>query len=156
MNLSLKRKTNSTHFIPEIDGLRFFAIITVVLFHLNSSLSKSLGFDASYGIDALGGKYDFFQPGWWVVRLDLGVKVFFAISGFVLALPFLKYGLLGEGKKVSIGPYFVRRLTRLEPPFIISLIVFLLVHVFIKHEALSDMGVHFIAGLVYLHGFIFG
>jgi peptidoglycan/LPS O-acetylase OafA/YrhL len=156
MKLSLKRKTHSTSFIPEIDGLRFFAIITVVLFHLNTSLSKSLGFDASFGIDALGGKYDMLQLGWWVVRLDLGVKVFFAISGFVLALPFLKYGLLGEGKKVSIGPYFVRRLTRLEPPFIISLIVFLFVHVLIRHETLNEMSGHFFAGLVYLHGFIFG
>ena len=156
MSLSLKRKTNSTHFIPEIDGLRFFAIITVVLFHLNSALSRNVGLGADLGLEALGGKESFSNLGWWVIRLDLGVKVFFAISGFVLALPFLKYGLTGEGKKVSIGPYFVRRLTRLEPPFIISLVVFLFVHVLIKHEALSDMGGHFLAGLVYLHGFIFG
>lgn len=156
MSLSLKRKTNATHFIPEIDGLRFFAIITVVLFHLNSALSRNVGLGADLGLEALGGKESFLNLGWWVIRLDLGVKVFFAISGFVLALPFLKYGLTGEGKKVSIGPYFVRRLTRLEPPFIISLVVFLFVHVLIKHEALSDMGGHFLAGLVYLHGFIFG
>lgn len=156
MILTLKRKTNSTHFIPEIDGLRFFAIITVVLFHLNSALSRNVGLGADLGLEALGGKENCLNLGWWVIRLDLGVKVFFAISGFVLALPFLKYGLTGEGKKVSIGPYFVRRLTRLEPPFIISLVVFLFVHVLIKHEALSDMGGHFLAGLVYLHGFIFG
>ena len=153
---NLKRKTHSTSFIPEIDGLRFFAIITVVLFHLNSALSRNVGLGADLGLEALGGKESFLNLGWWVIRLDLGVKVFFAISGFVLALPFLKYGLTGEGKKVSIGPYFVRRLTRLEPPFIISLVVFLFVHVLIKHEALSDMCGHFLAGLVYLHGFIFG
>lgn len=156
MKLSLKRKTHSTSFIPEIDGLRFFAIITVVLFHLNTALSRNVGLGADLGIGALGGKESLFNLGWWVVRLDLGVKVFFAISGFVLALPFLKYGLLREGKKVSIGPYFVRRLTRLEPPFIISLIVFLLVHVFIKHEALNELSGDFFAGLFYLHGFIFG
>lgn len=156
MKLSLKRKTHSTSFIPEIDGLRFFAIITVVLFHLNTALSRNVGLGADLGIGALGGKGSLFNLGWWVLRLDLGVKVFFAISGFVLALPFLKYGLLGEGKKVSIGPYFVRRLTRLEPPFIISLIVFLLVHVFIKHEVLNELSGDFFAGLVYLHGFIFG
>ena len=51
--ISLKRKTNSVSFIPEIDGLRFFAIITVVLFHLNSALSKSLGYTANEGIDFL-------------------------------------------------------------------------------------------------------
>ena len=152
----LKRKTHSTSFIPEIDGLRFFAIITVVLFHLNTALSRNFGLGADLGLVALGGKESFLNLGWWVLRLDLGVKLFFAISGFVLALPFLRYGLLGEGKKVFIGPYFVRRLTRLEPPFIISLFVFLFVHLFIKHEALSDMGWHFLAGLVYLHGILFG
>ena len=156
MNLSLKRKINSTHFIPEVDGLRFFAIITVVLFHLNTSLSKSLGLDASAGIDALGGKYDLFQLGWWVLRLDLGVKVFFAISGFVLALPFLRYGLLGEGKPVEIKSYFVRRLTRLEPPFVVSLLVFTMVHIFVLKEPLVEIQKDFWAGLFYLHGLVFG
>jgi peptidoglycan/LPS O-acetylase OafA/YrhL len=153
---SLKRKINSAHFIPEIDGLRFFAIITVVMFHLNSALSKSLGYTASEGIDFLGGKYDLLQPGWWVIRLDLGVKVFFAISGFVLALPFLRYGILGEGKPINIKTYFVRRLTRLEPPFVISLLVFLLVHVILLKEPLAEIQGDFFAGLFYLHGLIFG
>ena len=156
MNLSLKRKTNSTHFIPEIDGLRFFAIITVVLFHLNTSLSKSMGLSASGGIDALGGKYDLFQMGWWVLRLDLGVKVFFAISGFVLALPFVRRGLLGEGKPIVIKDYFIRRLTRLEPPFVVSLLVFALVHVFVLNEPWIEIQKDFFAGLFYLHGLILG
>lgn len=156
MNISLKRKTHSTNFIPEIDGLRFFAIITVVLFHLNTALSRNVGLGDDLGISELGGKDSIINLGWWIVRLDLGVKVFFAISGFVLALPFLRHGLFGEGKKVKIGSYFVRRLTRLEPPFVISLILFFWVHVIIKHESWSEMGGHFMAGLVYLHGFIFG
>ncbi len=156
MNISLKRKTHSTNFIPEIDGLRFFAIITVVLFHLNTALSRNVGLGVDLGIAALGGKESFLNLGWWVVRLDLGVKVFFAISGFVLALPFLRYGVLGEVKKVSIGSYFIRRLTRLEPPFVISLILFLFVHLLVKHDSWGEMGSHFLAGLVYLHGLIFG
>jgi peptidoglycan/LPS O-acetylase OafA/YrhL len=156
MNLSLKRKTNSTHFIPEIDGLRFFAIITVVLFHLNTSLSKSMGMTASDGINALGGKDSCLHLGWWVIRLDLGVKVFFAISGFVLALPFLRYGLLGEGKPLNIKSYFLRRLTRLEPPFVVSLLLFALVHVYLLNEPWVEIQKDFWAGLFYLHGLIFG
>ena len=156
MKFNLKRKTNSTHFIPEIDGLRFFAIITVVLFHLNSALSKSLGFTANEGIDFLGGKYDLLQPGWWVIRLDLGVKVFFAISGFVLALPFVRRGLLGEGKPILIKDYFIRRLTRLEPPFVVSLMLFAMVQVFVLKESWAEIQKDFLAGLFYLHGLIFG
>ncbi len=155
-HISLKRKTNSTNFIPEIDGLRFFAIITVVLFHLNSALSKSLGFTANEGIDFLGGKYDLLQPGWWVIRLDLGVKVFFAISGFVLALPFVRRGLLVEGKPIVINDYFIRRLTRLEPPFVISLMLFAMVHVFFLNEPWAEIQKDFWAGLFYLHGLVFG
>jgi peptidoglycan/LPS O-acetylase OafA/YrhL len=156
MKFNLKRKTNSTSFIPEIDGLRFFAIITVVLFHLNSALSKSLGYTASEGIDFLGGKYDALQLGWWVIRLDLGVKVFFAISGFVLALPFVRRGLLGEGKPILIKDYFIRRLTRLEPPFVVSLMLFAMVHVFLLNEPWAEIQKDFWAGLFYLHGLVFG
>jgi peptidoglycan/LPS O-acetylase OafA/YrhL len=156
MKFNLKRKTNSTSFIPEIDGLRFFAIITVVLFHLETALSKSLGFTVNDGIDLLGGKYDILQPGWWVIRLDLGVKVFFAISGFVLALPFVRYGFLVGGKPIDIKSYFVRRLTRLEPPFVVSLIVFASIHVFILNNSWVEINKDFWAGLFYLHGLIFG
>jgi peptidoglycan/LPS O-acetylase OafA/YrhL len=156
MKLSLKRKTHSTSFIPEIDGLRFFAIITVVLFHLNTALSKSLGFTAIEGIDLLGGKENCYQAGWWVVRLDLGVKVFFAISGFVLALPFVRRALLNEGRDISIKDYFVRRLTRLEPPFVVSLVLFFMVHLFVLHEKSAELWPHFWAGLGYMHGFVFG
>lgn len=155
-HISFKRKTNLTHFIPEIDGLRFFAIFTVVLFHLNTALSKSLGYTASEGIDFLGGKFDLLQPGWWVIRLDLGVKVFFAISGFVLALPFLRRGLLGEGKPINIKSYLIRRLTRLEPPFVVSLILYAIVHVFLLNEPWVEIQKDFFAGLFYLHGLIFG
>ena len=112
-----RRSTHSTQFIPEIDGLRFYAIITVVVFHLNTAFSREIGLD-DLGISLLGGRYDLLAPAWWIIRLDLGVKVFFAISGFVLALPFLRQYLF-EGRKVNLKSYFYRRLTRLEPPFIL-------------------------------------
>ena len=85
----LSRKTSSSRFIPEIDGLRFIAIITVVLFHLNSALAKESGLGLSNALMDMGGSKHMFSMAWWWVRLDLGVKLFFAISGFVLALPFL-------------------------------------------------------------------
>jgi peptidoglycan/LPS O-acetylase OafA/YrhL len=152
----LTRKINSSSFIPEIDGLRFFAIITVVLFHLNSAFTKSLGYTANEGIDFLGGKHDLFQPGWWIIRLDIGVKVFFAISGFVLALPFVRRGLLGEGKPIVVKDYFIRRLTRLEPPFVISLIFFTVIRFFLLKNTWLEIQNDFLAGLFYLHGLIFG
>lgn len=155
MKLQLQRTTLSTQFIPEIDGLRFFAIATVVLFHLNTAFSREMGL-SDLGMASLGGKGSMLSAGWWIIRLDLGVKVFFAISGFVLALPFIRARTAGDGKKVDLKQYFLRRLTRLEPPFIVSLVLFLLVHLFVLGASWEKMAPHFWAGLGYAHVFVFG
>ncbi len=150
------RKPSSTNFIPEIDGLRFLAVITVVLFHLNTALSKELGIEISQALVEMGGAKINFTLAWWWVRLDLGVKVFFAISGFVLALPFLRFYLGLSKKKIDLKSYFIRRLTRLEPPFIVTLICLYLIHVFLLKEDSWDFLKHLGAGLIYGHVFIFG
>ena len=153
---NFQRKTASNNFIPEIDGLRFLAIITVVLYHLNTVFSREMGLGLSNAIVEMGGAKMIFSLAWWWIRLDLGVKVFFAISGFVLALPFLKYYLGLSDKKIQLKSYFVRRLTRLEPPFIITLVFFYLAHVFLLNEDALVFLKHFGAGLIYGHVFIFG
>ena len=153
MKFNLSRKTNSTNFIPEIDGLRFFAIATVAIFHLNTAFSREIGQTVQGSIELLGGK-NTLSIGGVLVRLDLGVKVFFAISGFILALPFLK--ALNENKSINILSYFKRRLTRLEPPFIISLVLFSLVHTIVFHQEIANVLWHFSIGLFYCHGFVFG
>lgn len=52
--------------------------------------------------------------------------------------------------------YFKRRLTRLEPPFIISLAIFALVHIVLFHEKVATVISHFMVGLFYGHGFLHG
>jgi peptidoglycan/LPS O-acetylase OafA/YrhL len=153
---NFQRKTSSNNFIPEIDGLRFFAIITVVIFHLNTAIAKELGIELSEAMDQLGGSNNLFSWAWWIVRMDLGVKVFFAISGFVLALPFLKYYLGYSTQKVNLKSYFIRRLTRLEPPFIITLVGFYFIHIWLFGEDPLEWLGHLLAGLLYSHVFIFG
>ncbi len=147
----LKRHTNANTFIPEIDGLRFFAIITVVIYHLNTTYAEAVNTAWKPILDISNPLY----VGWWLLRLDLGVKVFFAISGFVLALPFLKHYLQGEAK-ISIGEYFYRRLTRLEPPFVITLLGFYAVHVFVLHNDALELLPSLLASLLYIHSFVFG
>ena len=55
----------------------------------------------------------------------VGVQLFFIISGFVVALPFAMHHL-ADGKKVNLRRFFLRRLTRIEPPYMIALIFWLL------------------------------
>ena len=149
-----QRKTQSTSFIPEIDGLRFFAIITVIGYHINTAYARSLGID-DLGMSLMGGERNTFSPAWWIIRLDLGVKVFFSISGMVLAIPFIK-SLMSGHYEVNLKDYYYRRLTRLEPPFILSLIGFYFVHIWFMDADATTFLSHLTAGLFYLHQIIFG
>lgn len=142
----LSRKTYSNRFIPEIDGFRFFAIGTVMLYHLNTHFSRMLTLqNTEVGSHWLAAVFS---------RGGLGVSVFFAISGFILALPFAKQRLFDE-KPVSLRSYYVRRLTRLEPPYVISLILLLFVHLLILHESFGNIFPNFLASLFYVHSLVF-
>jgi peptidoglycan/LPS O-acetylase OafA/YrhL len=156
MNLiqRFQRSTSSASFVPEIDGLRFFCIFLVMIFHLNTAMHKNVDAYHAYWQNQLLIK-TMGDLSWWVARLDLGVKVFFAISGYILGMPFLKYYLYG-GKKIDIKQYLVRRLTRLEPPFIISLLGMMLIQIVLFHKNAIEWVKHFVAGIFYAHYPIYG
>ena len=124
---SFRRITRSGNFIPEVDGLRFIAILSVVFLHcyyelLNRSAIGSLGPDGSQNVALPVDPAN--QHG--LLRLlghgGYGVELFFAISGFILAWPFARQHLQA-GRKVKLGSYFLRRVTRLEPPYILMLLI---------------------------------
>ena len=89
--INLSRITTSGNFIPEIDGLRFIAIISVVLFHLYGFISEkdSSVYSMDYNFDFIA---NFLKNG------NFGVELFFVLSGFILGLPFAKH-YLKDGKK---------------------------------------------------------
>ena len=153
----LSRVTTSGELIPEIDGLRFLAIGSVVLHHLMSIYLPQTGRSlaqvhtpAEWG--AAGG-------GSGLVAIayagHFGVNLFFAISGFILALPFAKRSF--EGREApSLKKYFWRRVTRIEPPYIICLLLFFLVQWLFKGYSLSFLLPHLLASAGYLHNLIYG
>ena len=51
--INLSRITSSGNFIPEIDGLRFVAIVSVVLFHLYGFIENKDGsvYNSTYNFD---------------------------------------------------------------------------------------------------------
>jgi peptidoglycan/LPS O-acetylase OafA/YrhL len=110
----LSRITSAQRFIPVIDGLRMVAISWVILFHIN----QFYGFNGPLSSKAHS------DPLFHLLNIgDFGVRLFFTLSGFILTLPFAEQHLLA-GKGVDIKRYFWRRITRLEPPYIISLLVY--------------------------------
>ncbi|MCP4378441.1 MAG: acyltransferase, partial [bacterium] len=74
------------------------------------------------------------------------------ISGFILAVPMLEDRLFG-GKRVSPGRYYLRRLTRIEPPYLICMILLVLLGL-TTHPGAVD-GRHLLASLFYVHGLFY-
>lgn len=139
----LRRITSSGRYVPEIDGLRFAAITAVVLYHLHGFVWVNRA--AADAHDALGA---FAGHGY------RGVNLFYAISGFILGLPFAAQYLNGE-RPVRLGRYFGRRLTRLEPPYILSLLICFALLV-AGGEGARALLPHLGASMVYLHNLWFG
>jgi peptidoglycan/LPS O-acetylase OafA/YrhL len=145
----LSRETSSGRFIPEMDGLRFVAITMVVVYHLNGYLTAKTTF---YEQGPMA------QPD-WLCRSALagvhGVDLFFVISGFILALPFAAHHLAGP-PAVSLRKYYLRRLTRLEPPYFVTIFLLLALGIWIHPGAVAAILPHLAASLVYLHNLIYG
>ncbi len=151
----LSRTTSSGEFIPEVDGLRFIAIAAVVLHHLMASYlrtSQRLG-----AVDLPAQWWDVFPRSGMIALAyagHFGVHLFFVISGFVLALPFVR-SYRKAAPRPHLGAYYVRRLIRLEPPYIVNICVAFGIIV-LTNDGWRSFIPHFPASLVYLHGPIFG
>jgi len=126
-------------FVPQIDGLRFVAIMAVLLYHAQGYVMVKTGAEPGSGglLQAV------------LAHGSFGVPLFFALSGYILCRPFL------GGRKVSIKRYFTRRFTRLEPPYIISLLLVFLAKVQWGGDA-AQLLPHLAASLFYLHNLVYG
>ena len=114
---------------PPLDGLRALAAIAVLLTHA-----------AIYsGLAAAGG-----DTGRVAQRLEVGVAVFFVISGFVLYRPFL-LARLDARELPRVGRYAGRRALRIVPAYWLALTVAAI--------ALSLPGVFSLSGIVTYYGF---
>jgi peptidoglycan/LPS O-acetylase OafA/YrhL len=142
-----RRVTSSTSYLPEIDGLRFLAVFWVaIIMHTTNYLD-----DKFYNGQLVGNGY------WRGAMLEgtHGMYLFFMISGFILSLPFAKAALV-NAPKIDLRRYYIRRLTRLEPPYIIALIIFFIAHVFILNKyTLVQLLPSFFASLFYSHTLIY-
>ena len=91
---------------PLFDALRAIAALSVVLFHVAFVLEG------------------FTDPNWgrYATQLNIGVTIFFLISGFLLYRPFVRARYLGEPLP-AIGAYATRRLFRIVPAYWVALVV---------------------------------
>ncbi len=144
---ALGRITSSGRFIPTVDGLRFVAILSVVLYHLDDYLlHKSSAFSAAEAKDSLLHRI--------LACGGCGVPLFFVISGFILGLPFAEHYLVGR-RKPSLGQYFKRRVLRIEPPYVINMLLVFALLVMVKGSSASSLFPNLLASLFYVHGAVF-
>ena len=150
----LMRVTTTGKIIREIDGLRFLAILPVILQHISERMFR-YSFASNSGFQ---GDYHKFintdMSAYWISRGTVGVFVFFAISGFVLSFPFAKH-YLTDKPAVGLKSYFWRRVTRLEPPYIVVITFFAIILILKGDYSISQMIPHYFASFFYVHNLVF-
>ncbi len=151
----LSRVTSSGELIPEIDGLRFIAISTVIFHHLLAMFLSNSG--RSPEVRTTAEWFTAAEQSWLVIPAycgHFGVHLFFVISGFILALPFAKRAF-NQLPAPGLKSYYLRRLTRIEPPYVLCLIVVFLIHWEQTGEGLQLIP-NLIASMFYSHSLVYG
>jgi peptidoglycan/LPS O-acetylase OafA/YrhL len=154
---NLRRSTSHSEFIPVIDGLRFLAILPVVLHHLcertiRIAEDRHLATASDYALINL------LPTGY------LGVELFFVISGLIISYPFISAYFRGQ-RHPNVRNFYLRRVTRLEPPYFLVMIgcyLFLRFTGYIPEQTYTfaaesrSLETSLAASLVYMHGLMLG
>jgi peptidoglycan/LPS O-acetylase OafA/YrhL len=140
---TLRRQTSGRAYIPEIDGLRFIAILSVVLFHVAIQVTDQPN-GAAYARELLPFVHNGYR----------GVQLFFVISGFILGLPFARHRLTGA-PMMELRDYFLRRVTRLEPPYFAVMLIRTALIIGLLHRPARAVLAHLLASLGYVHSLVY-
>jgi peptidoglycan/LPS O-acetylase OafA/YrhL len=100
--------------IAVLDGVRAFAIIFVIVYHVNRMTGDQLWDKFTHPFASALSTFG-----------SSGVILFFVLSGFLLFMPFAK-ALLFESHWPSVHLFYVRRMLRILPGYYLSLFVIIL------------------------------
>ena len=116
--------TVAPHHFPAFDGLRAIAAILVLLVH--TSFISGITFTSPFGI--------------YTGRMEIGVSVFFLISGFLLYRPFA-ISHLTANPAPRTGAFWERRILRIVPAYWVALTV----TTYVLHVTKIDPGIRQVA-----------
>ena len=112
---------------PEIDGLRAFAVLSVVLFH--------------FSVPGFGGGF-------------AGVDIFFVISGFLIGD--ILWRELNRTGSVSLKSFYARRIKRLAPAFVaVAIATFTISYILLLPFEFREFSKELISSTVYLSNVYF-
>ncbi len=145
-----RRITTSGKYSPEVDGVRFVAIGLVLFQHMHERLGRHV--QDHYKVPSSTGVL---ETGY------VGVSIFFALSGYILYRQ-LSAAFLERGG-ARLKDYYIRRVTRLEPPYIVVTTILCLAALLGMHGSGTHfggtqvpLGWSYLATLTYTHQLIFG
>jgi peptidoglycan/LPS O-acetylase OafA/YrhL len=92
---------------PCLDGVRAIAVTLVFLFH-----------------GGLGSRWMVRHAGDYIVHFNIGVEIFFVLSGFLIYLPFVRANLF-RTRPVSVRNYLLRRGLRIYPAYLLAVFALL-------------------------------
>ncbi|HLV23524.1 MAG TPA: acyltransferase [Moheibacter sp.] len=143
----LQRIYGSKDYIKYLDGIRCVSIFAVIYHHfVRYYIVKDKMVE--------GSKLEF-------IGMDLfdlyasSIYMFFSITGFIIGLMFVK-SYTETGRGINLKKYYFRRLTRMEPPYLILLTVFFLLNLYSQEKGgFSDLVSNFLASFFYVHNILF-
>jgi peptidoglycan/LPS O-acetylase OafA/YrhL len=109
--MSAQVSARPLHRLPALDAVRVIGALAVVAHHVGFATGLNIG----------GGPW-----GGWLARLDVGVAVFFVLSGFLLFRPWAHARATGAALP-STRTYLWRRALRILPAYWLTVVVCLLV-----------------------------
>ncbi|MBT5874492.1 MAG: acyltransferase [Candidatus Latescibacteria bacterium] len=140
------RVTSGGKIIPEFEGVRTYGIFMVILIHM--AINLNIKYSETYPFPDTDSLLSaFFQISWHAVEL------FFLISGFILACPFI--ASVQKGRPIKLRNYYIRRLTRIEPPYLVCLVLVFILMVLGNRGTISELLPHLGASLLYMHNLTF-
>jgi peptidoglycan/LPS O-acetylase OafA/YrhL len=145
----LSRVTSGGSYIAEVDGLRFLAISWVIVTHIHYFLIVNRP-GAGGGSPTVGNPLEILAH-----AAQVPVRLFFAISGFILGRPFAEHALAGR-PKVDLGAYFARRVTRLEPPYLLCILGLYALRAAIRPMPAAEYWTTLAASCFYANGWLLG
>lgn len=147
MNISMKKGLDNENYIPALDGLRFLAILGVLLFHITNYIYQNhndqelQAFIKNYILPIT--KYGRF-----------GVELFFIISGFIITLSIENYKI--KGSLVLLKTFYLRRLSRIFPPYFIIITCSLIFNLLFLNTLSVKNGINsYLASIFFIHNLIY-
>jgi len=106
-------------FYPSLNGLRALSIISVLIQHISMNVDLFCGYKVPYWLKPVT---LFLQDG------QLGVNIFFVISGFLITTLLLDEE--NTNSKVSLCNFYVRRILRIFPAYYFLLLIYFILQSF--------------------------